>query len=134
MSDIALAKEAYREGKNVTDFLKELKGKNHNTSEIIEIAYELQAGSYIKAVEEAPQLCEPYFNELTEIIGKHVSNEDTLLDIGCGELTTISNIINQLTNPPKTTYAFDISWSRIYLGTQYSKKVCASKKVFLSHS
>ena len=44
------AKQAYSEGKNVTEFLRSEFQESQNTSEIIEIAYDLQAGSYIEWV------------------------------------------------------------------------------------
>lgn len=47
--DLISAKQVYKNNLNVTDYLKKyLKVKNNN-SEIIEIAYDLQAGSYIES-------------------------------------------------------------------------------------
>ena len=46
--------EAYAQGRNVTAVLRELSGEQNNTKEIIEIAYDLQGGSYIEMVGHRP--------------------------------------------------------------------------------
>ena len=43
--DIMLARKAFLEGKNVTETLRNQKGLRENTPEVIETAYDLQAGS-----------------------------------------------------------------------------------------
>lgn len=119
--DIADAKKAYAEGKNITELLRAQKKIDVNTSEIIEAAYDLQAGTYIKHVTQNPEQATLYTNEIAQILDKHTHPEDTLLDIGTGELTTLSLLISALTNKPKNVYAFDISWSRIYKGIAFAK-------------
>ena len=119
--DIADAKKAYAEGKNITELLRAQKKIDVNTSEIIEAAYDLQAGTYIKHVTQNPEQTILYTNEIAQILDKHTHPEDTLLDIGTGELTTLSLLISALTNKPKNVYAFDISWSRIYKGIAFAK-------------
>lgn len=46
--DVFLAKKAYVNGENIMKTLRRQKKLNNNTSKIIEIAYDLQAGSYIR--------------------------------------------------------------------------------------
>ena len=43
---ILLARNAYKNGENVTTILKSHLNKNYNTPEIIALAYDLQAGTY----------------------------------------------------------------------------------------
>jgi len=64
-----------------------------------------------------------YTTELASILDKHTTEADSLLDIGTGELTTLSHLIRRLENKPKRVFAFDISWSRIYKGITYAKDV-----------
>lgn len=119
--DIKEAKKAYAEGKNVTELLRAQKNTNINTSEIIETAYDLQAGTYIEHVTKNPKQASLYTNELAQILDNHIKSGDTLLDIGTGELTTLSLLMSALINKPSEVYALDISWSRIYKGIDFAK-------------
>jgi ubiquinone/menaquinone biosynthesis C-methylase UbiE len=119
--DIAEAKKAYAEGKNITELLRAQKKIDRNTPEIIEIAYDLQAGTYVEFANNQSKKMSLYTAELAQILDKYINLEDTLLDIGTGELTTLSFLISALTNKPKDVYAFDISWSRIFKGIAFAK-------------
>jgi hypothetical protein len=118
--DIIAAKKEYVKGSNVTEFLRKQKNSSFNTSEIIETAYDLQAGTYIDAVEKNPKQATLYTTELAEILNQYIKPTDALLDIGTGELTTLSSIISKLKQKPYDIYAFDISWSRIYKGIRFA--------------
>lgn len=118
--DILAAKQAYAEGKNVTELLRVQKNYNSNTSEIIETAYDLQAGSYIKFVEENATQAKLYTSELAAIINDHIIESDYLLDVGTGELTTFSLVCKLLQKKPKRLLAFDLSWSRVYRGLDFA--------------
>ena len=121
--DLLDAKKAYKEGRNVTELLRLQKNINANTSEIIETAYDLQAGSYIEKILNNHVQAQAYTTELALILDKHVKKTNSLLDIGTGELTTLSHLICKLTRKPMKVFAFDISWSRIYKGKNYAKEI-----------
>ena len=120
--DILEAKKAYSEGRNITELLRAQKELSLNSSEIIELAYDLQAGTYIEHVTKNPIQASLYANELAEILNNLISSSETLLDIGTGELTTLSLVMCALKHKPSKAYAFDISWSRIYKGLAFAKK------------
>ncbi len=122
--NILEAKKAYAEGRNITELLRTQKNITSNTSEIIETAYDLQAGTYIKYVKNNLKQ-DLLFTEYAQILDNHIKPTDSLLDIGTGELTTLSPLIKQLIQKPKTIYAFDISWSRIFKGIEYAKEKIA---------
>ncbi|MGC8667666.1 MAG: hypothetical protein ACP5VE_06100 [Chthonomonadales bacterium] len=46
-------KSLYEQGRNISALLREEMGLQQNTDKIIEIAYDLQAGSYIASMENA---------------------------------------------------------------------------------
>ncbi len=119
--DIAEAKKAFAEGRNITEQLRSQKKIDINTSQIIETAYDLQAGTYIKHVTQNPEQAILYTTEIAQILDKHTQPKDKLLDIGTGELTTLSFLISALANKPNDVYAFDISWSRIYKGIAFAR-------------
>lgn len=120
--DILAAKRGYEEGENVTELLRRQKDVTHNTPEIIEAAYDLQSGSYIEHVEKNFTDASLYTEELAAILDKHIGSGTSILDIGTGELTTLSLLVKKLQSKPENIYAFDISWSRIYKGLSFAKK------------
>jgi SAM-dependent methyltransferase len=120
--DVLEAEKAYREGRNITELLRSQKGLATNSAEIIEIAYDLQAGTYIQAVNDKPEFFLEYARELAGIIQNHVAADDVLLDVGTGELTTLSLVVQSLVVKPRHVLAFDISWSRIFKGVQFARE------------
>lgn len=121
--DILEAKKAFMEGKNVTNYLRDQKNVDINTPEIIETSYDLQSGSYIDFVKKNSGQTELYTRELSSILNNFISKETRFLDIGSGELTTLSYVLNYLKDIPKTTYAFDISWSRLFKGIGFAEDI-----------
>jgi SAM-dependent methyltransferase len=120
--DIQSAKAAYVKGENVTQLLRKQKNIDFNTPEIIEVAYDLQAGTYIEHVQSHWGDTIAYATELAEILDFYVHPEKSVLDIGSGELTTLSLVINKLRMAPRHVFAFDISWSRVYKGLSFARK------------
>lgn len=119
--DILQARQAYAEGKNITELLRQQRQVASNTPDIIETAYDLQAGTYIAHVEQHPQQAHAYTAELADILGQHLHAGDSLLDIGTGELTTLSLLGQKLPVKPHSLYAFDISWSRLHKGLAFAQ-------------
>ena len=117
--DALEAKMVYKKGKNVTEYLRAKFGIQHNTSEIIEIAYDLQAGSYIETVNSNRDKAEKYANELSEILSEHLESGDSLLDVGTGEMTTLTLVLNATNIELSDILAFDISWSRLSVGMKF---------------
>lgn len=113
---------AFRQGRNVTEYLRQELGVAHNTPEIIETAYDLQAGSYIASARQGSPGYAAYVAELARHLAPHLRPGDTLLDAGTGELTTLSALMTALPLHPARVCAFDISWSRLALGTAYARE------------
>jgi SAM-dependent methyltransferase len=121
-SDIIAAKAAYLQGQNITNFLRARKSEQANTVDIIEFAYDLQAGTDIARLKSCPQQTAAYCSELSDILGQYVKSTDSLLDIGTGEMTTLALVLSKLANKPKEIFAFDLSWSRIAKGAEFFAK------------
>ena len=118
--DFAKAKAVYDRGGNVTAHLREQVGIDHNTPEIIEMAYDLQAGTYVAAANKHYAVVEPYTTEIASVLDSYLRDDDMFLDIGCGEMTTLSLISAKLNRDIASLYAFDISWSRIKVGLAFA--------------
>ena len=120
--DILEAKSIYQKGENVTQYLRTKFGSEDNTSQIIEIAYDLQAGSYIDGVKSNRDNTERYAAELSEILTKHLESGDSLLDVGTGEITTLTLVLNEVGIELSNILALDISWSRLSVGMNFHRE------------
>ena len=125
--NIITLRKIYKEGGNIIDFLKKKSKNKSNTSEMIELAYDLQAGSYIKQVEKDICKKKVFIDEISKIISQYTCDGQTLLDVGTGELTVLSLMLKKIRTKFKKIYAFDISWSRLYLGIKYANKLLGKK-------
>ena len=115
-------KEFFAQGKNITALLREQHNTSLNTEEIIELAYDLQAGSYIKGMESAvlSEHKREYSREIADIISS-LCKPDSIMEAGVGEATTFSGVLKSL-SPDITSYGFDISWSRVAYARQWLYK------------
>jgi hypothetical protein len=110
----------YEQGGNVSAFLRQERGLQNNTDEIIEIAYDLQAGSYIASMKD-PKIVQykiSYTSEIARVISDLVGRDDmlcqplSLMEAGVGEATTLSGVLKNLQGEVKG-FGFDLSWSRV---------------------
>ena len=122
-SAIIELKACYQRGENISEKLRRDSGIHFNTPEFIEIAYDLQAGSYISYVRNDSGQSQRYASELAALLDLHMTGCRSLLDVGSGELTSISRVLMAMENPPEQTFACDISWSRIHTGQQFAADV-----------
>ena len=116
------AKKNYKLGINITKSMRDDLNSDRNTPEIIELAYDLQAGSYINYVKKNLNKVKLYTDEVSSILDSYLDVDDVLLDIGTGEITTLSLISNGIKDSIQKILAFDISFSRIYKGISFAKK------------
>ena len=54
-------------------------------------------------------IMENYTEELTSLVDPHIDTGDVILDVGSGELTTITSIVNKLSRPFQRLYTLDMS-------------------------
>ena len=112
-----LARELYADGKNVAAGLREHLGVTENTPEIIRLAYDMQAGSYVEAATRDDFVMR-YAQQLAEHLAPHI--DGTLLDVGTGEMTTLSHLVAALPVKPSKVFASDISGKRLEVGQAYA--------------
>jgi hypothetical protein len=120
-------KLAFESGENITSILKQESDSNVNTPQMIETAYDLQAGTYARMLLEDEKI----FSHKREY-GSKIANEilsltepTSIIETGVGEGTTLSFVLNQLGRSGIEAHGFDISWSRIawckqWLASQWS--------------
>ncbi len=106
-------KQLYAEGENISAIMRKDRNLKKNTSEIIEISYDLQSGSYMKSMSN-----KNYANN-REQHAKHIADiilslckPSSILEAGIGEATVFSGVMKQF-GENVLKYGFDISWSRL---------------------
>jgi hypothetical protein len=119
--NISELRQAYSRGDNITQLLTK-SNPGLDRSEIIEIAYDIQSGSYIKYALESPDILKRYACEIYGLAKPYLAETDVILDCGAGELTTLSLPSEHL--PAKCQLlACDISLSRLKLGRRFAERV-----------
>ena len=113
-------KNKYEKGDNIIRYLKTLKNSDVNTVEDILISYDLQSGSYLKEFSSQKDFSCKYCKALARIID-NISDVDTILEVGVGEATTLSNLFVNMKKKPSKIFGFDISWSRLKFATNLLK-------------
>lgn len=103
----------YQQGRNITQLLRGEQGLPRNTAEIIEVAYDLQTGSYIAAMQDAAMAehKRAYASELARMI-LSLCEPASILEAGVGEATTLAGVLPGL-GPEVASHGFDLSWSRV---------------------
>jgi hypothetical protein len=108
---------AYQRGENISLLLRREYSSAVNSEEMIELAYDLQAGSYVEAMNN------PEYADFKSQSGKSLSNyllrygePETFLEAGVGEATTLSSVLQFYRSPNVSAHGFDLSWSRVACG------------------
>lgn len=106
-------KAAYDRGENISSLLRKMQNTAWNSEDIIEIAYDLQAGCYIAALGK-PEIQEhktAYGREIAKLIRS--LDAVSVLEAGVGEATTLAFVLDALAGLRIQPAGFDLSWSRI---------------------
>ncbi len=123
-------KSAFDRGENITELLRREKSVGANTEDIIETAYDLQTGSYVRGMED-PALYQhkiAYGKAISEILDELIGAGGNVLEPGVGEGTTMSFVVNSSQASERQFHGLDISWSRLCKCRQWmdSKGCCAA--------
>ncbi len=103
-----------------TNFQLSLQKKRFlNRTEIINFAYDLQTGSYIRDWEKKRQRYNKFINEIINTIYINFGDIKFLLDAGCGEL--INTILMKNIMKKTRIYGFDFSLNRLLAGKKFFK-------------
>lgn len=103
-----------------TNITKYLISNGFSKTHASEISYAVQTGTYEKITMDNFKNFQHIANKRAELLNAYMTDECTLLDCGCGELTTLS--LETIHLKPCKIYAFDISLNRILHGVGFYKK------------
>jgi SAM-dependent methyltransferase len=130
MTSLRELKSLYEQGQNITEFLRQERNTPSNTPEIIEIAYDLQTGSYINAMSD-PAMAKHKLEYSISIANQILAYDQpsSVLEAGVGEATTLSGVLQslrkQISQPLVQGFGFDLSWSRV----SYAKRWLAQQSL-----
>lgn len=123
--------EAYNDGKNAMEYARKTSNIFGNTPVSTLIAYDLQAGTYIEEARKNKDGRTLWCNQLANILSPYITNKSTILEVGCGEATTLAGVIKQLDILPRNALGFDISWSRCVHGKLWLEENQVSADLFV---
>lgn len=123
MRTIKELKKLYLDGINITNTMRKERNIDFNTSEIIEIAYDIQSGEYQKKwdKEQLKEFYNKFTKEIADII-LSICKPTSILEAGIGEATTFVKVLKHLNIENIKAFGFDISWSRILLAKKLIEK------------
>jgi len=113
-------RDAYARGENIIQRLT-YSQPELSRAEIIEIAYDIQAGSYSDLSLANPEALKRYAREIHALASPYLTEHDVFLDCGAGELTTLSGLSEHLPAHCELL-ACDISLSRLRIGRSFAER------------
>jgi len=102
-------RKAYALGENVMEYARANSGSDVNTEVGILIAYDLQAGSYIAGARKYPERNARRCQQMADILGPLLAAEGSVMEVGCGEATTLAGVLQRLSQKISNALGFDIS-------------------------
>lgn len=123
---------AYARGENAMEYARQAAGAIGNSVVATLIAYDLQAGSYVADARENPERNSRWCAQLAEILDPLLSRQSSLLEVGCGEATTLAGVLQRLANTPSHALGLDISWSRCTEGQGWLAKKKVRARLFVA--
>ena len=123
---------AYARGENAMAYARQTAGALGNSPVATLIAYDLQAGTYVADARANPEGRVRWCGQLSEILDPYITKQSSILEVGCGEATTLAGVLKYMNNSPKHALGFDISWSRCAEGLGWLSENNASARLFVA--
>lgn len=128
--------DAYENGENAMEFARKLIPRDviksaGNDIQATLISYDLQAGSYVDAAKNNRVNNSEWCAQISDLLSGVVQERGTVLEVGCGEATTLTGVMKNLGDSLLKAYGFDLSWSRVDMGNQWLKENAESASLFV---
>lgn len=123
---------AYARGENAMAYARQALSTDDNSVVAALIAYDLQAGSYVASARENPGGNSRWCKQLAEILDPLLTKQGSLLEVGCGEATTLAEVLQHVINKPGHSLGLDISWSRCTEGLGWLAEKEVSARLFVA--
>lgn len=114
--------ELYRAGTNIMAYLREQRGHADNDQLAILSAYDLQAGSYVRLVENNEVIARATERSCAKFAAIFARlGCASLLEAGVGEATTLAGVVARMPDRPAHVLGFDLSLSRLLWARHYAE-------------
>lgn len=123
---------AYARGENAMAYARQALNSDDNSLVSALIAYDLQAGSYVASARENPEGNLRWCKQLAGILDPLLTKQGSLLEVGCGEATTLAEVLQHVVNKPDYSLGLDISWSRCTEGLGWLAEKKVSARLFVA--
>lgn len=123
---------ALARGENMMAYARHLSGSAVNLPVATLVAYDLQAGSYAAAARRDPPAQDRWCGQLAELLAPLANADGSLLEVGCGEATTLAGVLAKLPSVPRQVLGFDLSWSRCAEGLRWLESREARARLFVA--
>jgi len=123
---------AYARGENVMEYARREAGAEDNFLAATLVAYDLQSGSYVTHVTADRESNDHWCAQLAGILSALLDAGSSLLEVGCGEATTLAGVLERLPAAPAHALGFDISWSRCAVGREWLKSRSQQAALFVA--
>jgi ubiquinone/menaquinone biosynthesis C-methylase UbiE len=123
---------AYARGENAMEYARQAGSSLENSPSAILIAYDLQAGSYAAHARTHSDENARWCTQLAQVLTPMVTADSSILEVGCGEATTLAGVLKRLAVAPRLAMGFDISWSRCAEGNAWLSDQHAAARLFVA--
>ncbi len=125
-------RQAYARGENAMEFARARLGRKDNHGLATLIAYDLQAGEYVRHAMKDPDAKRRWCAQLATLISPLLPGGGTVMEAGCGEATTLAGVLTTLPKKPSVALGFDISWSRCTHGVGWLRRMQQRADLFVA--
>lgn len=130
-------RQAYAKGENVMAFARKMlagaDGVGGNEVIATLIAYDLQAGTYVQHARQNSKFNREWCLQLAGILSPIAGNGSSMLEVGCGEATTLAGVLGALEGRGVAeALGFDVSWSRVHVGRNWLSEKQVAGNLFVA--
>lgn len=124
-------KAAYARGANAMAWARDNSTQAENTLLSTLVAYDLQAGTYVESARNQVEFMDKWCAQLAELVRPYVESGDNILEVGVGEATTLTGVIQALGDPDIGVLGLDVSWSRIKVAQRWAEENAVRSRLFV---
>jgi ubiquinone/menaquinone biosynthesis C-methylase UbiE len=126
-------REGYAQGGNAMAIARSLLGTEVNDPVATLLAYDLQTGNYNRSAmrnwSSRLQYCQQIVDVLRTVLP---ARGGRILEVGCGEATTLRGVLELLQRNDVEAFGFDISWSRLDEGRRFLEEAGHKANLFVA--
>jgi ubiquinone/menaquinone biosynthesis C-methylase UbiE len=121
----------YAAGDNIMDLARTLLEEKHNDPVSTLLSYDLRAGRFNEWYRSHKTEWRRWSDQIAALIQAYLPAKGSLLEVGCGEASTLAGVLTALQDSTLNAFGFDISWSRITEGNKWLQETNQAARLFV---